>query len=66
MINKYTILREVKSYVEKESKKTKMAIRKISNEVVSLRRQVSQLKKIAHAPREFVKCSNCKNKIKEA
>ena len=42
-----------------------MAFRKITNEMGSLRRQISKLKKTAHEPREFVRCNCCKKIIKE-
>ena len=57
--------RDIKNYVYEANKKMQNSIKKIAREIRSVRAKVSRLEKVAHEPRKFVICEDCRNKIKE-
>ena len=67
MIRKdYRIIGDIKRYVKEASKKIIQDIKRNTNEIRSIRTKVSRLEKMAHRPREFVTCKQCRKEIKEA
>jgi len=56
---------EVKRYVNEATKKMYYDIRNLTNQIRGLSSKVIRLEKLAHEPREFVRCNECKCKIKE-
>ena len=62
----YKIIGDVKHYVEEFTKKIYYDIKRLQNETRLNRTKISKLEKLAHKPREFVRCKECQKEIEEA
>ena len=57
-------LEKILNYVENPNDADKR-IDELELDVFTLKQQVKELNEMAHKPREFVKCNDCKEQIKE-
>ena len=65
MVSKYKLAGDIKRYVLQVTKKIREDIRNNTNQMGSLRRQVSQLKRDFKELKNNYKCDKCGNKKEE-
>ena len=66
MINsKHKLIGDIRRYVKEGTKKLFYDVKNNTNKIRTLSTKISRLEKLAHEPREFVRCEICNNKIKE-
>ena len=61
----YKLQGDIKRYVNEANKKMYYDIRNLTNQIRGISAKVSRLENLSHEPREFVRCNECKNKVKE-
>ena len=61
----YKLKSEIKKHVDEITKKMYYDVRNLTNQIRGISAKVSRLENLSHKPREFVRCNECKNKIKE-
>jgi len=64
LVAKQFKLDKILSYVE-DPNDADQRIDELELDVFTLKKNVQELDKIAHEPREFIVCNNCKKKVKE-
>lgn len=64
LVAKQFKLDKILDYVENPNDADKR-IDELELDVFTLKQQVKELNEMAHKPREFVKCNDCKEQIKE-
>jgi|TARA_Y100000310_G_C20086947_1_gene536470 hypothetical protein len=64
LVAKQFKLDKILSYVE-DPNDADQRIDELELDVFTLKKNVQELDKIAHEPREFIVCNNCKKQVKE-